>query len=448
MIKRDMANVLIIGAGVAGLYASLKLREEGHDVVILELENEPGGMVRSIHMDGFIFDMGFHVIHTNNPYYKGFFFDLLRSQINEVITTAKSYYDGSLHYFPPILREIMRLPMRVRSRVLIDLARGMLYKRLGKQKGNFEDQLSLLTGEYLYKKYFKHYTEKFWGIPANQLSAKWVPQRVLPRVKGRSAQGNEWQAYPTLGGIDAIPKALAQKAYSAGVTLNLGSMVVRIKTKADRAIGLSYIKESKEHDIDFDVILSTMPLPDLFLALAKQIPNHVETRSMVYVFLCVNQPDVLGDTSMYFFPNEGVPFTRVFNQKKFGYGCAPNGSSAVEVEFPCWVEDKIWKTSDSSLIEVATSYLKDFNILKNQDVRKTAVYRQRYAYPVHSIQYTRNIDLTRQMVGLKNLFVAGRLGRFFYTDMCGAMESASIAVEDALSFLSIKANKSRRIMEK
>lgn len=42
-------RVLVVGGGIAGLGAAYRLREEGHEVVLLEKENEPGGRCRSLH---------------------------------------------------------------------------------------------------------------------------------------------------------------------------------------------------------------------------------------------------------------------------------------------------------------------------------------------------------------------------------------------------------------
>jgi hypothetical protein len=60
------AEVLVIGAGLAGLSAAIALREAGVEVVIIEKSDSPGGRVRSDVIDGFICDRGFQVF---NPWY-------------------------------------------------------------------------------------------------------------------------------------------------------------------------------------------------------------------------------------------------------------------------------------------------------------------------------------------------------------------------------------------
>ena len=45
-------RVIVVGAGIAGLGAAYRLRELGHDVVLLERDAEPGGRCRSVHWHG------------------------------------------------------------------------------------------------------------------------------------------------------------------------------------------------------------------------------------------------------------------------------------------------------------------------------------------------------------------------------------------------------------
>ncbi len=61
-----MAHVLIIGAGISGLSVAEFLREH-HQVTVLEAGPEPGGKVRSEHVDGFTFDRAANGWLDNEP---------------------------------------------------------------------------------------------------------------------------------------------------------------------------------------------------------------------------------------------------------------------------------------------------------------------------------------------------------------------------------------------
>ena len=63
----NSSDVLIIGAGLAGMSAAISLQEAGRDVQIIESSDRPGGRVTSDIIDGFICDRGFQLINSKYP---------------------------------------------------------------------------------------------------------------------------------------------------------------------------------------------------------------------------------------------------------------------------------------------------------------------------------------------------------------------------------------------
>lgn len=63
----DQADVVIVGAGLAGLVTARVLEQSGIHSVILEASDGVGGRVRSDSIDGFILDRGFQVLLTGYP---------------------------------------------------------------------------------------------------------------------------------------------------------------------------------------------------------------------------------------------------------------------------------------------------------------------------------------------------------------------------------------------
>ena len=51
-------EVIIVGAGMAGLTAAAYLSRAGHDVLLIEKNETCGGLLNSFQRDGFIFDTG------------------------------------------------------------------------------------------------------------------------------------------------------------------------------------------------------------------------------------------------------------------------------------------------------------------------------------------------------------------------------------------------------
>lgn len=63
----DQTDIVIVGAGLAGLTAARVLEQSGYSPVILEASDGVGGRVRSDEVDGFILDRGFQVLLTGYP---------------------------------------------------------------------------------------------------------------------------------------------------------------------------------------------------------------------------------------------------------------------------------------------------------------------------------------------------------------------------------------------
>ncbi|MGY3766290.1 phytoene desaturase family protein [Vagococcus vulneris] len=53
-----MKKIIVVGAGVAGLAAAVRLQNQGYDVHLYEKENSPGGKMNQIQQNGFTFDVG------------------------------------------------------------------------------------------------------------------------------------------------------------------------------------------------------------------------------------------------------------------------------------------------------------------------------------------------------------------------------------------------------
>ena len=61
------ADVIVVGAGVAGLAAARALSNEGRRVLVLEATDRVGGRIQTDEVDGFLLDRGFQVL---NPAYR------------------------------------------------------------------------------------------------------------------------------------------------------------------------------------------------------------------------------------------------------------------------------------------------------------------------------------------------------------------------------------------
>ena len=61
------AEVIVVGAGLAGLRCAGVLAEAGHEVLVLEAGDAPGGRIRTDRVDGFLVDRGFQLLNPAYP---------------------------------------------------------------------------------------------------------------------------------------------------------------------------------------------------------------------------------------------------------------------------------------------------------------------------------------------------------------------------------------------
>ena len=63
----DQVDVVVVGAGLAGLACARRLREHGAEAVVLQAADLVGGRVRTDDVDGFLCDKGFQLLNPAYP---------------------------------------------------------------------------------------------------------------------------------------------------------------------------------------------------------------------------------------------------------------------------------------------------------------------------------------------------------------------------------------------
>jgi phytoene dehydrogenase-like protein len=93
-----MTEVIVIGAGLAGLSCTLSLQASGIPVTLLEASDVPGGRVRTDMVEGFLLDRGFQVLLTAYPEAKRLL-DYSALQLKNFRPGALVWHGGRFHRF-------------------------------------------------------------------------------------------------------------------------------------------------------------------------------------------------------------------------------------------------------------------------------------------------------------------------------------------------------------
>ena len=209
MSKRE---VLIIGAGPAGLTAALELIRAGLKPVVIESDSQVGGISKTINFEGNRMDIGGHRFFSKSDWVMQWWQQILPVEREESASAAvKIAYQGQHREFVPgraassadrdrvmlirsrlsriyYRRRFFDYPVKLNGNTIRNLGLrrmakiGMSYAaaRLApiKTEQTLEDFLVNRFGRELFRTFFKDYTEKVWGVPCSQISAEWGAQRI------------------------------------------------------------------------------------------------------------------------------------------------------------------------------------------------------------------------------------------------------------------------------
>ena len=125
-------EVVILGAGLAGLSAGHRLSKSGRPVAFIEAGPQVGGMSRTVVGDGYRFDLGGHRFFTLDRKVEGFVKDLMGSELLTVPRKSKILLNGRYFDYPlkPV-NAIFGLGGTTTARILLDYGLQRLKNRLG-----------------------------------------------------------------------------------------------------------------------------------------------------------------------------------------------------------------------------------------------------------------------------------------------------------------------------
>ncbi|MFZ5805771.1 MAG: NAD(P)/FAD-dependent oxidoreductase [Verrucomicrobiota bacterium] len=448
-------NVVIMGAGPAGLTAGAHLTE--NDCVVTILEKDPryvGGIARTEYYKGFRFDIGGHRFFSKSEEVTRWWKKRLPNDFIQVKRLSRIFYRGKFFDYPlKAMNALMGLGIVTSARCMFSYLQARI-SPIQPEK-SFADWVTNRFGQRLFNIFFKTYTEKVWGRPCHEISADWAAQRIkgLSLLKavihalipqhGRGKKVvktliDEFD-YPLLG-----PGMMWEKARddirAAGNTVAMNTKVTRILHDGRRVTAV--IAQNGQHEKEFrgDAFISSLPLRECVLALTPSLAPEVleaakrlEYRDFLTVALMIQRTKLFPDNWIYVH-DPSVKLGRIQNFNNWSMHLIPDPNmTCLGLEYFCFEGDELWNTPDEKLIELGKMELEKLSLVASKDVMDGAVVRMPKAYPVYVPGYQDDVEkIKTALSSFENFQVIGRNGMHKYNNQDHSMMTAILAARNVL----------------
>jgi protoporphyrinogen oxidase len=449
-----MSEIIIIGAGPAGLTAAYELAKLGKNSTILEATHQVGGLSRTELYNGYRFDIGGHRFFSKISRINEIWDEILGADLIERNRLSRILYRNHFFDYPlKPLNAMTGLGAIESFKVSLNYARYKLFPV--KEEENFEHWVTNRFGSRLFNIFFQTYTEKVWGIPCKEISADWASQRIrnlsLRQAvytalvnNGNSRKGKVITSlidkfyYPRLG-----PGMMWERCFdllkNRGSEIIFGNRVERILHDKGR-IHTLFSQSSSGEIIEFkpENVISSITLRELIQVLDPPPPDSIlkaahklRYRDFLSVVLIVNKESVFPDNWIYIHTPE-VKMGRIQNYKNWSPEMVPDQTkTALGLEYFLWETDEEWSWSDEQLIEFGIMECAKIGIIDPVDVINGTIVRVKKAYPVYDHDYHSSVEKLRSYLStFNNLQTIGRNGLHRYNNQDHSMMTGIYAARN------------------
>ena len=291
-----MSKAMVIGAGIAGIAAALRLRALGMEVDVFEANDYPGGKLHAFELAGYRFDAGPSLFTM--PELVAELFQLFGESSEDYFEYSRKelvcnyFWEDGIRFTVNSNREIFA--KEAADKFGIEAASLLAYLKKSQKKYELTAPIFLekslhKVGTYLSKDTLKALLQMSgMGIftNLNKLNQSEIKEPHLVQLFNRYATYNGSSPYRTPGimsmiphlelylgtyfpkkGMHSITKSLYQLAVKQGIQFHFNHKVEQIIVKNNRAIGIAANKK----EVFADNIISNM---DIFSTYKKLLPNE------------------------------------------------------------------------------------------------------------------------------------------------------------------------------
>jgi protoporphyrinogen oxidase len=444
----EIDPTLVLGAGPAGLTAGYLLGKAGRKAIVLEAEDQVGGIAKTVERDGYRFDLGGHRFFTKSIEVDTLWHEVLGDEFLLRPRMSRIYWNNRYLDYP------LRGPDVIRKLGPFELARCMASylraaARRNKVDDSLEDWVSNRFGRRLFELFFKSYTEKVWGVPTSEIRAEWAAQRIKGLSFFSAAKaaffGNKDEVkslisefnYPRFGPgqmWDAMTAAIRDQ----GGEVRLEERVEGLEVAEGRVVRVTAGGETFD---DPAAVISSLPLREVVEMTSPPAPREVleaarglRYRDFLTVALVVDGEDLFPDNWIYIH-EPGVRVGRIQNFRSWSPWMVPDPDKAcVGLEYFCFAGDDLWTMADDDLVDLAATELEKLRLAPKAKVERGYATRVPKAYPIYDADYAARVATIRAWLdGIENLQQVGRNGLHRYNNSDHSMLTAMRAVDNVLS---------------
>ena len=256
-------NIIILGAGLSGISTAYFLQEFDwvESIALLEKESRPGGLCRTIEKDGYLYDIGPHILFSKDIEMLELMLSVLEEKNDLKRSNQILYKKRQIQY--PFENDLSKLPDEELSYCI----NAFNHNPYEEYEASSMIQFFLKTfGEGITNTYLRPYNEKIWKYdPAfmNTSMVDRIPKPTQEEIR-RSAAGETIEgylhqlyfSYPSQGGIEAVPNGFLKRLDPAKCAVYTGKTVCGVER-----IGEEYtVRTADGGAYEADMVISTIPI--------------------------------------------------------------------------------------------------------------------------------------------------------------------------------------------
>lgn len=418
--------MLVIGCGWAGVLLSYFQSRRGLRVICID-KSSPGGLLRSVSVNGFVIDIGgSHIIFSKNPSILNTMLDFLNGDaVHHYRKAFITLEHGLVPY--PLENNLSYLPLDERYEALVDFLEALYSRDVEWRPGNLHEWIRGVFGKWIAEKYLIPYNRKIWKRPLDKIDVDWIglPGRLpMPdwRSVVRSSLGIPTEGfieqsrfyYPTRNGIYTLFKSVLEKTLSLNTVFMTDHRVEEINLDDS-----SFIVNGR---IRARVVYSTIPIVELLDILDERILEHTsislsEVRDVFdynkVVVVAVALKKRAPSQHWVYVPDERIVFHRYAWISNYSPFNAPGDHSTLiaEITIP-----------RGSTIEPDIEYdvlndLVKLEVMRDDEVLFHRKWVHEYGYPIHTIGLSQRRSLLLRELREVGIVSVGRWGGWRYLNM-------------------------------